>query len=273
MSDAETARTEKPPSRRQPDWDDLLEDFFGLNIRAALTIRDLLVRPAEVFTAARTADWKGRYTPTFRVFFSLLALLFLFKFFWTGEDAMIRAPIEAVGDQWKARDPRLETDVFVESLMDLNWIIYPFAIGFWALLASLALNIWGSGTQMITRMRLYFAAVIPGTVFTMIWTIAFAKMPGTFMWLAAGLTMVITLLADGITTWRGLKPVHSGFGRFWRSILLACVTTFVALTGSLTSTMGAGWWVSQKVEHELQRLEELDTMTVKSAPEETMGPD
>lgn len=261
-----------PAPASQPDWDDLTEDIFGLNIRAARTVWDLLIRPAKVFTAARTADWTGAYTPTFRVFFSLIAIMFLFKFFWAGEDAMIRAPFEAAADKLQAAEPGIDTEYFILTLMDRNWILYPFAIGFWAITAAVALNIWGKGTSLVTRVRLYFAAVIPSTVLTVLWTITSAKLPGSIMWMSAVMTVIVTLLADGVTTWRGLAPVHAGFQRIWRAILLGLFTTAVSMAASVTSSIGAGLWTGGEIERELERLKGLETSVDAPAPSDMAAP-
>ena len=66
-------------------FDNLLEDIFGLNIRALKTIGVLFKSPGKYFKAAKTPDWTDRYTPSFRVWFGLMAMLVALKFLYTTE--------------------------------------------------------------------------------------------------------------------------------------------------------------------------------------------
>ena len=71
-----TPKTDKPgmtpPAPRDPGLNDMAEDLFGLSLRGLATIRDSFLRPADLFSAARTPDWQGRYTPSVRLVISLI---------------------------------------------------------------------------------------------------------------------------------------------------------------------------------------------------------
>lgn len=47
------------PADESPDFDALLSDLFGLNIRGAKTLGDLFARPKAVFESARVYDWRS----------------------------------------------------------------------------------------------------------------------------------------------------------------------------------------------------------------------
>ncbi|MEL6258307.1 MAG: hypothetical protein AAFQ67_04530, partial [Pseudomonadota bacterium] len=61
----------------EPDLDELIQDAFGLNIRGVQTLWALLAHPSRVFTAAQSIDWAGRFTPSIRLAFSIVALTIL----------------------------------------------------------------------------------------------------------------------------------------------------------------------------------------------------
>ncbi|MAN46134.1 MAG: hypothetical protein GYB49_09985 [Alphaproteobacteria bacterium] len=259
MSDLYAAKPDQTDDKRQPDLDDMMEDVFGLNIRAAHTVMDLFRRPVRVFQAARLPDWAGHtYTPSFRVFFSLIAILFLFKFFWASENTMMQVAFETTAQKLRQMDPRLDVNAVVDDMMEKNWLVYPFAVGFWCTLTALLMRIWGKGTPTITRIRLFFAAIIPSTTLLTVLMITTAKLPFSLMMAVGGLSILVTFGFDALTTWRGLKGVHEKGARLWRALLLGFVTSCVGILGPTTASLTAGFWVGQDVGRALNELHEQD---------------
>lgn len=242
----------------KPEWDDMVEDVFGLNIRAGKTVWAAFAYPARVFAAARTPDWQGIYTPSFRVFFSLIALLFVLKFFWAGEDSMIRQSFDIMLTQLQALDPRLETGQIIDGAMNMNWVIYPFALAFWYILGAFFLRIWGKGTTAPTRIRLYFAGTLPSTVVMILVTMMTAYAPTSLTILVMAISLLTIPLIDGLTVWRGLEPVHTGAARLWRAALFGLVTFTLSMVSSLTSQFGAGIWIGQEVQKQIRALDQAE---------------
>ncbi|KCZ54428.1 hypothetical protein HY29_14310 [Hyphomonas beringensis] len=269
MSDFHAPKPDQTDSSRQPDLDDMMEDVFGLNIRAGKTVWDLFRRPAKVFSAARTPDWmNGAYTPSFRVYFSLIAILFLFKFFWASDNSMMQIAFETTAEGLRELDTRLDLDDMVDDMMEKNWLIYPFAVGFWYTLTALLMRIWGKGTPTITRIRLFFAAIIPSTTLLTIMMITTAKLPFSLMMIIASGSLLVAFLFDSLTTWRGLKSVHTKGARLWRALLLGFATSIVGILAPTTASTVAGFWVGQDVGRTLDELHEQETATATEIPGE-----
>ncbi|MEZ5998269.1 MAG: hypothetical protein R3B98_06210 [Hyphomonas sp.] len=226
---------------RHVGWDDMLEDVFGLNIRAGKTVWELFSRPGRVFAAARTPDWaNGTYTPSVRVFFSIIAVILLFKFIWAGEDSAVRESFEAMVEPLREVDPRLATPEVIARMMDRHWVVYPFAVAVCQFAAAAAVFVWGKGTPFISRLRLYFAGIIPSTALSLPVSILLAFVPQSLFLAVSFMTLLIVPTVDGLTVWRGLKGVHAGSGRVWRAILFGFVTITISLFATIVAQFATG---------------------------------
>ena len=77
-------------SQEKPDrltLDDFFMDVFGLNVQALRTVRITFADPKVYFDAADDPDWFENYTPSIRLWLSLMAIVFFLQFFWAGENS------------------------------------------------------------------------------------------------------------------------------------------------------------------------------------------
>ena len=256
-TDSQTGVTHQETDSR-PGWDDLLGDVFDLNIRASKTIWMLFKSPAEVFRAARMDDWTNKYTPSVRVFFSLVALLMLLKFIWAGEDSTYRETFEMMMEPIREMDPRLVSPEIIDSAMNRYWLIYPISVGVWYVFAAFLTFIWGKGTPTTSRVRLFFAGVIPSTLITIPLTLTTNLFPLSAMMMVAAVTVLIVPTIDGITVWRGLKGVHEKAGRFWRAVLFGFITLIMTLLLSISATFINGIWLGMDLAQQAKVLKAAD---------------
>lgn len=243
--------SDKPPSPADPKpasygeddmtrasgWDALLDDLFGLNVRALKTMAAALFSPARLFEAARDVDWRGRYTPSIRLVFTLIAAVVFLKFLWVNDTsglfAYTQATMEAMGTEFPDRTYEEAARDYLAALL----VTYPFTyFGVHAVFA-LMLNIWGKGTPLPVRIRLYFAGLLPVLLAGVVMTVVYGALSAD----ALDQTMVIGFcLMLGLyilTLYRGLSPVHRGAGRAARSVLGAVVMLGADLVVSGVSSL------------------------------------
>lgn len=229
-------------------WNELVEDLVGVNLRGLRTLAAAFTTPAKLFTAARSRDWQGVFfSPSVRVYIFLIAVVVFFQFIWADASSPsvqgMREQLESLAEV----DPRLDDPELVERVMDLFAVVFPIASLLLTLLASLLVRIWGAGTPLLVRIRLYFVAILPSTLFQLFGTVGLSFVPTSF----AGLGLVIALLAywaaDMITAYRGLAPVHSRGRRIWRSLLFGLVNTLVIILASIVSGSIAGNWEIERL--------------------------
>ncbi|NNU17123.1 hypothetical protein HK107_12400 [Parvularcula sp. ZS-1/3] len=212
--------------------DELVEDLFGLNVRGLRTLRDMVIRPARVFEAARRADWRGEYTPSVRLVFSILTLLGFLSFFWAGEDTAFFEGFSkgfADGQDMEEFDG-METEVAQEIIG-----VYSATLPFLYLIAhgfiSQVVRVWGAGTDRVTRLRLHMASIVPSMALTLIATMLMPLMEKQ-MALIGVLLLVGTVLVDFATSYRGGVVAETQRGR----LVKASVFALGAATGSIIAS-------------------------------------
>lgn len=223
----------------QPGWDSMIEDIFGLNIRGARTLWDVFVKPKPVFVAARNANWQDRrYTPSIRLFLSLVTFTLLLRFFWAGPEsnlakfaelqleAQLAANIEGPA---RAFSEAINTEAYIESIL----LGMPVALMLAMIPAALLLRIWGPGTRIVSRLRLYFLAATPGYVVSFLVTFGLELLPFTIYTSLTMLSFIMILVTDAITAWRA--PVHAKTTRTraFKAGLFAGINTSAYLIASI----------------------------------------
>jgi len=224
--------------RSEIGLDTLIEDVFGLSWKGLGTIGHLVGRPRAVFMAARDADWLGRYTPTIRLVFSMIALLLLLQFFWVGE---VSPQYQQILAQYEVRvaadptlpDPRTMTDQFIA-----YWtLIMPFSYFSAHLAGAWLIRVWGKGTGMALRVRFYFALLVPGLILVILTSIALPLISLDSFLLYGVVTILVAGGVYGATYYRGMRGDYSGWALWWRAFFAGGFLLFLDLVSSvLTGT-------------------------------------
>ena len=228
---AKQARPADDDMSRASGWDALLDDLFGLNVRALASMWAILATPRKVFAAARDADWLGKYTPSIRLVFTLIAAMVFLRFLWGGENSALHQMTKSGLTESNVLGYG-DMDTFTQDYLGLWLVMFPFSYFFVHGLMALLVRIWGKGTRAPVRLRLYFAALLPGLLLGVLSTVAIPLMPA----------LALTALIYALTIFRGLPATVSKIGRAWRGILFACVAIggdlFIALS---TFVIGYAW--------------------------------
>ena len=239
----ETRSAPGRPVRDDVGWDDLTEDVFGLSIRGLVTIRDLAFRPARVFVAARQTRWSRRYTPSLRLVASLVALMLILRVFWAAEHTMMYQNVLQMLELAAERNPEIGDPTELAPLYFSAWALsFPFVYFVLHVVSGLLVRIWGRGTSTPVRLRLYFAALVPGLCFSIVWLAIFPWLP-TGLALAVG--MIVVTLAAVIyagTAYFGIRDSAGSVGtRLWRGALFALVAsltdTLVAISAGVVGSL------------------------------------
>ncbi len=203
---------------------DLMEDFFGLNIRGLKSIFFLFVRPRVYMRAAVRADWAGRYTPSLRLWVSLMAVLYFFQFFWAGETS---GTVLLLEQQFADRGDVLPAGTSAADLAKAaaNWqfTLQPFfAFGFMFIAATLWRG-WGQATGFTLRERLLFAVAVPSLVVSLPTVLLFGLVSAA-NYVTYGIYFILSVFAmNWLTAYRSLPRAMPMRGRAWRSGATALV--------------------------------------------------
>lgn len=251
MSDGQTTDSGPATSTKKtgPGLDALVEDVLGLNIRGLKTIWYLLKSPAEVFTAACDENWEDRFTPSIRLYFSIIAVLIFFQFIWAGEQSYTHEAFRMQFEQMRSMPNfgNIDVESATDLAVDTYLLVSPIVIGICLILTACCIFIWGKGTNLVTRIRLFFAALIPNTAFSLLLTMAgsFATVQQTMA--IASVTFASMLIINGITVYRGLRPVHDNAARIWRSLLFAFITMIAVAFAGMVSQLIVGVWAGLQI--------------------------
>lgn len=217
--------------------DELIEDAFGLNVRGLRTISDMFIRPAKVFQAARAKDWDGRYTPSLRLVFSILALLGFFSFFWAGEDSVFFREFStrlAESDELMLADEEQRNET-VNRLLGVYSAVVPIAYILGHGFMSLFFRIWGANVGRVERLRLHLAAIVPSMTFTLLATLLIPVLPQSLFGVVSIAMILGTSSLDFITSFRGGVAGTKIMQRTGRSALFALSAILGSLIASILS--------------------------------------
>jgi hypothetical protein len=219
---------------RLSGWDALLDDLFGLNVRAVRTLGVAITHPARLFTAARDADWQGRYTPSLRLVFTVMAATVVLRFLWAGDDSPLTQSIVTYLKDVPPEDlPVADTAEAARMLLNQFLVLFPFTYFTCHFLMSLLVRVWGKGTPAPVRIRLYFSALIPALVLGMVLTMPYGLIPAESIdMLTLGMS-VMAIVVYAATVFFGLTPVYGAGARAWRSILFAATVAAVDMVISM----------------------------------------
>lgn len=228
---------------RASGWDALLDDLFGLNVRALATLWASFTQPSKVFTAARDPDWLDKYTPSIRLVFSLIAVIVFLKFVWTNDTSGLfgytRQTFEAMNVPLPA-----DIDTVTARYLSMLLLTYPFTyFGVHAVFA-LFLRIWGKGTPLPVRIRLYFVTAVPVLLLGVVSTTLFGGMTMAQVELATLTGLLVMLLVYFLVILSGLKPVVPSLGgRVKRGLAGAGVMFTADLVVAFVSSFWAITWI------------------------------
>ena len=251
MDDTPSSRTDTKPAgygeddmTRASGWDALLDDLFGLNVRALATLWVSFTQPSKLFTAARDHGWLGKYTPSIRLVFSLIAVVVFLKFLWTNDTSALFATSRQIFEDMAIEFPGRDLDTATRDYLAILLVTYPFTyFGIHAIL-SVFLNIWGKGTPMPVRIRLYFVTLIPVLLIGVASTLLYAVMTVEQLNASVLIAPLVLLGIYPLVLMNGLKPVYpSGRARLWRGGLGAVVMFAGDMTVSLVSSLWAVIWL------------------------------
>lgn len=162
--------------------EEILEDFFGMNIRSFSTVKTLALNPRKYFLAAQTADWDNRkYTPSLRLWLGLTAIFIALKVFWARDNSPY---LQSIVTELSATDDSLDWVEVLRNTFDLSLILGPFfLVGLFFLLA-LFTNFWSEKLNYLTRVRYLFCCVLLSSITGIILYILMAALPLDYRWMS-----------------------------------------------------------------------------------------
>lgn len=220
--------------------DELAGDLFGLNIMGLRSIITLWLNPARFFEAADSADWLDRYTPSVRLWLSLIAVSSLLQVFWIGSQSpLVAAYTNGFENAGLILGPDMTYQQLGEEAAVLIFAVFPIVQLATFLLILPLFRLWGRPTTFSLRVRYGFAMMIPSASMMLIILPGMSLMdPGwvTYFGMVIGL---VAFLVDTQTLYRGGRPGRTQTGRLVRSVGIAAIAlTLNTLMHALTQIAG-----------------------------------
>lgn len=243
MAETDTPDVKGPSDR--PDFDALLQDLFGLNVRGLKTLGDLVVRPKTVFESARISDWRSKYTPTMRLAFSILTVFTLLSFFWAAEDgALYQSLLVQIEPQLADSPNAARADEIVKATFAGYSFMYPFVYMLFHTMVGSLVFFWGKGTPWVARVRLYFGVLSIGLGLAVA---SISIMPlidpsnvNTFTFVGT----LVGYLVYGLTYARGMAGSLSKLKLWVRAFFIGLIVTITDVLVALTASVGGGVWAA-----------------------------
>lgn len=204
--------------------DDVVQDLFGLNLRGLRSIWTLIARPRRYFEAATYADWQGRYTPSVRLWLSLLAIFSLLKVWFISEDSPL---VAAYAHGFRAAGV---TPIAGETFESIGQAAALWTFGLVPILQFAAMFLlaivypaWGEKTNFALRQRFLFGILTPSSTLGLFLVVAMVLVPPSLITVYAFALAAVSFTVDTVTGARGAFASRGGWGRLWRAALLALV--------------------------------------------------
>ncbi len=233
-------KEQKPLKADIASFDNFLEDMFGLNIKGLKTLWICFINPKRYYQAAWSTDWEGKYTPSFRLWFTIMAITFFFQFFWGGHDSSM---IESFANQIEKNPNPLpdgvspKTAAIVFSKWSLGFL--PIANAITLLTLSGIYFAWNRKTPFTVRQRNIFATIIPSTAILLFLMMFQRTIKAEHILTFTAIVSVLTIIIDGITAYRGAFADANNTGRLWRSCCLAIAIVIAGIIALLISQVFA----------------------------------
>lgn len=220
-------------------WDAIVGDVFGINLRGFKTIWQSFKSPKNFYDASYNKDWRNRYTPSFRLWFTLLAMTYLFQFFWAGTNS---GAFEYTAEAYKASGT-LPSHISPHKAAKeyLGW-----TYGYMPIISTLCLfllagiyRIWGEKLNFPMRLRKTFITIIPSSFLGifLVPCLGFVSASRFFTFIA--FLYGIALLLDVLTAYRGAFRNHSIKGRLWRALALGAAIMLTSIVAGFLSNIAA----------------------------------
>ncbi len=224
--------------------DDLAGDVFSLNIRGLKSISTLWSSPKTYFEAARDHDWQGHFTPSVRLWLSIVALASLLQFIWVGSGSPL---VEAYIQGFRDAGAVSAGGTSVEELGEIAavWIfgIFPIVQLLIFLFLLPLIPLWGKGTTFSLRVRYGFAMMVPSASVMILIMPATALLPSSVMTSFGFAIGILAFLIDAQTSFRaGLHG--SALRRVLRAIGLAGLVLFLNIVAHISTQIAGIVFVS-----------------------------
>jgi hypothetical protein len=214
--------------------DDVIEDIFSLNLRGIKSIATLWRNPKRYFEAAAETDWNNAYTPSVRLWLSLIALASLLQFFWIGADTpMVDAYAQGFQNAGAIPPDGMTHAELAETTALMVFAVFPIVQLLIFLVILPRIRLWGRATTYGLRLRYGFALMVPSTSLSVIILPSMALLPPDQVSIFGAGIGLLALLVDASTVYRGGAPGQTGTGRVARSVLLAAIILLMNFTAHM----------------------------------------
>ena len=239
--------TREQPRASKLGFDSFLGDVFGLNLLGLKSLWVAIKDPARYADAARDKRWLDKYTPSFRIWFGLMAVLALMRFFANDLVDVSIAYMEqmSLGSFAELEPDGINSKKFMATVMARTLAFYPLGqLPFLAIVAAMFHSFPGKASYVL-RLRWTFAVILPSTLFSTMTSLAMPLYSGLLLspWFMALLTVCVFAL-DWSTASRGPLLGIEGRRRYGVALGFAVLLFVGSILGFLLLNLGVTFYTA-----------------------------
>lgn len=234
-------------SMKDVSVDELLDDTIGLSFKSVKSIWLLFKNPSPYFTAAKAPFWFNSFSPSFRIYAGLTALISAMKFLYRDENSpMVKiykqqfdlVKVQLI-EQGKLTEEKIEgfntTALAIETLK-LYFIISPFIMVLsYTLLGCLY---WGYGEKLnpVVRIRYVFAILIPASIIGILSFIPTHFLSAQVTGIVSFVGLAVMFVFIWITAYRGaFEAISTKSGKIGRATAISSlIFLFMMISSTIT---------------------------------------
>lgn len=230
---------EKPDQDRDPaDIQHTAEDVFGFNFRSLKTLRDLALRPRDVFAAYARGD-REAYTPAPRLWLGLVGVIFLVSILWGGFDGIVSRQFDTMPpESIAALENQLgySFEIYSARFGEAAQFLYVPCLALMTGLVAFIPGLIGRGLTWHARIHITFAILSFASLFGIL------LMPVQVFFPQYGLIPILIVFAIYVVEHlRGSPglPTYDGRRRYLRAVGFGVVTVTMTMLGGAIMGIGA----------------------------------
>jgi len=232
------SQLQKPET--ESETESFLEDVLGFNFRSFRTLRDLIIRPNTVFIAYAARD-RQTYTPSLRLWLSLIGIQILISVLWGGYGGMFLVQMQSQPPASLAAIENMlgaPVDVIAEPYGEAASFLHPILVGGFTAFSAFLIGAFNKSLSWAARINITFGILSASSLIGMflLFAVIFGSSPTMMTWMILPIALfywfIFTRGAPGILAKTQLGAIVKG-GIF--ALTAMCLVMVGGLVMSLTS--------------------------------------
>ena len=242
--------TREQPRASKLGFDSFLGDVFGLNLLGLKSLWVAIKDPARYADAARDKRWLDKYTPSFRIWFGLMAVIGLVRFFAADIADMATAALPEMTGELKESltEVGLDPDEYLKRIYIRTYSLYGLGLLPFLAIVAAVFPLFPVKAPYVLRLRWTFAVILPGTAFSAMTSFAMPFAHELFANLTVWAVLVALVFGLDLTTaYRGPLDKLQPKKRFGIALGFATLLFIANALGMITLSIFASAYTVEEM--------------------------